>query len=133
MRLKAFTLVELMIVMAILAILAGVAISQYSAYKNQARAKDLIALAAGCAHEILSQCTVDPGFTSPSILENCRSRNATLRLGTINFVLPSPFSCNRTFTVIAYAQVQGTSIVYQANCTYDNIKKDIFCFGPSKR
>ncbi|HFC97597.1 MAG TPA: prepilin-type N-terminal cleavage/methylation domain-containing protein, partial [Thermosulfurimonas dismutans] len=35
---KGFTLVELMIVIAIIAILAAVAISQYSAYKNKAKA-----------------------------------------------------------------------------------------------
>ncbi len=133
MKLKAFTLVELMIVMAILAILAGMAVSQYSTYKHKAQAKDLVTLAAGCVHEIVAQCAVDPTFSSPSSLENCRSRNATAYLDPVNFLLPSSFSCNRTFSVVAYATVHGTTVVYQANCTYDKANHNIFCSGPEQR
>ncbi|QJA06514.1 type II secretion system protein [Thermosulfurimonas marina] len=132
---RAFTLVELLVVVAILAILAGVALSQYSAYKNRARAKDLISLAGACIHEILAYCTTDADFSSPQDLENCRSRNATRWLETVSFNATPPFSsfsCNQTFTVTASARLKGTGLTYAVSCTYDVQEKAISCTGAQK-
>ena len=68
---KGFTLVELMIVIAIIAILAAVAISQYSTYREKAQAKDLISLARNCAQDIVAECQINPGFDAIGKLESC--------------------------------------------------------------
>ena len=68
---KGFTLVELMIVIAIIAILAAVAISQYSTYREKAQAKDLISLARNCAQDIVAECQINPGFDAIGELESC--------------------------------------------------------------
>ena len=132
---KGFTLVELMMVMAILAILAGVAITQYASYKNKIKAKDLITLAGACVQEILAHCVTDGNFSDPAALENCRTRNGTMWLDTISFTADPPFSsfsCNRTFAVTASAKIKGTDITYRATCIYDVSKEDISCSGPKE-
>ncbi len=67
-----YTLVELMIVVAVIGILAAVALPQYNSYRHKAKASKLIDYARSCAVEQVAACQSDNTVTtSLSNLGNC--------------------------------------------------------------
>ena len=66
---KGFTLVELMIVIAIIGILSAIAIPQYNAYRRKARARHLIGYARNCSTVMASFCQNTEGQIDPSITD----------------------------------------------------------------
>ncbi len=135
---RGFTLVELMIVIAIIAILAAVAISQYSAYKNKAKAKELVGFARACAMEIVTQCEVQGNNTSvtPSSLESCAydagDNIDTKYLDNVDVIPPASVTCGSDFTVNATATIKGTNNKSgSVSCSYNATTNDINCSAPT--
>ena len=132
---KGFTLVELMIVIAIIAILAAVAISQYSAYKNKAKAKELVGFARACAMEIASQCQVEPNLTQDDAnnLESCSVDNTNTKyLTDVSVNIETWGGCNGSTTVNATGTIAGSSNNYYVSCTYNGTSQDLSCISPRK-
>ena len=131
---RGFTLVELMIVIAIIAILAAVAISQYSAYKNKAKAKELVGFARACVMEVITQCqTVANGTTiTVANLESCSVSNVDTKYLTGVSVSASNYQCGSgDFSVNATGTITGTGKTATVTCTYDSNNDDISCTAPT--
>lgn len=68
---KGFTLIELMIVVAIIGILAAVALPAYSDYTVRARMSEVILAASACRTDITEYVQVNNAYPSTAILGGC--------------------------------------------------------------
>jgi len=129
MRKKGFTLVELMVVIAIIAILAAIALTTYRAYIKKSQAKELMTIARSCIQEVISECAVKGSAPNLSDLGSCNPESTTTKYISGLTITGTP-NCNGNFDIVASGTVAAGGN-YKVTCTYDNTNKDIYCTSPT--
>lgn len=96
---KGFTLIELMIVVAIIGILAAVALPAYQDYTVRARASELLLAASSARTAVTEMCQLNNGCTSIT----------GVAINTTKFVADGTVEANGTVTVNANSTTLGTT------------------------
>ncbi len=124
-----FTIIELMVVIAILAILAGMAIISYSNYQKRAKAKELINLARSCIQEIVATCmTESTTYLNLQNFSACKPTSETTYLENIQIKLTG--NCESNIYVNATGKVKNTDETFISTCSYDYNTKSLTCTPP---
>ncbi|ODU61880.1 MAG: pilus assembly protein [Lautropia sp. SCN 66-9] len=91
---QGFTLIELMIVVAIIGILAAVALPAYQDYTVRARVSEGLALASAAKTTVAENATngnnLDAGWTAPAATTNVQSVGITQATGVITITMGTP-------------------------------------------
>ena len=133
-REEGFTLIELMIVLAIIIILAAVGIGQYKKYTERAKAKQLVELARNCFMDLLAECQLKDKITNAP--ENC-NLSKTKYFNSVTWYFNSDsqgfreITCSNlnggTYYIKVKGTPQGSTKSYNGTCTFNATTKDLSC------
>ena len=118
---KGFTLIELMIVIAIIGILAAVALPAYSDYTNRAKMSEVILAASGCRTEVTeivqtgSVMPGTPGCAKTGGVSKYVTSVAVSGAGVVSVVVPATLVAG-TVTLTPFDNTT-TAVVYDASAT----------------
>ncbi|WP_168389730.1 pilin [Acinetobacter indicus] len=109
---KGFTLIELMIVVAIIGILAAVAIPAYQDYTKRAKVSEGLSLAAAAKTAVVenssSAAIYSLGYQAPSATKNVKSIAIDDTSGLITITFDKPVQDNATLMLLPYAMAKAS-------------------------
>lgn len=121
-----FNLVELMIVIAIIGILAAIALPQYAAYRNKAKARHLVSHARACIMEAMSNCQGNVHYVPSSHTTGaCQTNGFTLPTGE-PITITAPATCGLAGATIYSLAIATVKTPYAARCI-GRYNDDITC------